>query len=61
MSSLFWLALAVIVAVVAAVTGMQPKGTRPVSRTRMMGMARLALAVLVIIFAYLAYTARAGG
>jgi hypothetical protein len=61
MSSLFWLALALLVTVVAAVTGLQPKGTRPVSRTRLMGMGRLALAVLVIIFAYLAYRARAGG
>jgi hypothetical protein len=61
MSWLFWLAFAVILTAVAAITGMQPKGTRPVAHTRMMGMGRLVLALLVIIFAYAAFRARAGG
>lgn len=61
MSWFFWLALAVILTAVAAVTGMQPKGTRTVSHTRMMGMGRLVLAVLVIILAYAAFRVRAGG
>ena len=61
MSWLFWLVLAVILTAVVAVAGMQPKGTRPVSHTRMMGMGRLVLAVLVIIFAYAAFRARTGG
>jgi len=60
MNWLFWLTLAVIIAGVAAVTGIQPKGTRPVGRTRMMGMARLALAAFAIILAYVAYRARSG-
>ena len=60
MNWLFWLSLAVIVAGVAAVTGIQPKGTRPVGGTRMMGMARLALAAFAIILAYVAYRARSG-
>jgi hypothetical protein len=61
MNWLVWLGLAVIIAGVAAVTGIKPKGTRPVAHTRMMGMARLALLALVIIFAYLAFRARSGG
>jgi hypothetical protein len=61
MTWLTWLALAVVVAAVAAVSGIQPKGGRPVARTHMMGMARLCLLVLVIVFAYLAYRARSGG
>ena len=60
MNWLVWLGLAVIIAVFAAVTGLKPKGTRPVAHTRMMGMGRLALLAIAIIFAYLAYRARAG-
>jgi len=52
--------VAVVIAVVA-VTGIKPKGTRSVSHSRMMGMGRLALLVIVIIFAYLAFRARSGG
>ena len=61
MSWFVWLGLAALFTAVAAITGVQPKGARPVSHTRMMGMARLALLVIVIIFAYLAYHARPGG
>jgi hypothetical protein len=57
---LFWLGLAVVIAAAAAVTGIKPKGTRPVSHSRLMGMGRLALLLLVIIFAYLAFRARSG-
>jgi len=60
MNWLVWLGLAVVVAVFAAVTGVKAKGTRPVAHTRMMGMGRLALLVIVIILAYLAYRARGG-
>ena len=58
---LVWLGLAVLIAAAAAVTGIKPKGTRPVSHSRLMGMGRLALLLLVIIFAYLAFRARSGG
>jgi hypothetical protein len=61
MNWLAWLGLAVIITGVAAITGLKPKGTRHVAHTRLMGAARLALIVLVIIFAYLAFRARAGG
>jgi hypothetical protein len=53
--------LAVLVTAVAAITGFKPKGTRHVAGTRMMGVARLFLLIIVIIFAYLAFRARSGG
>ena len=58
MSWLVWLGLAVVIAAVAAVTGIKPKGTRPVSHSRMMGMGRLALLAIVIILIYVALRAR---
>jgi hypothetical protein len=60
MNWLLLLSLAVIVAAVAAVTGIKPKETRPVAHTRMMGMARFVLVVLAIILAYGAFRARGG-
>lgn len=60
MNWLVWLGLAVVIAAVAAVTGVKPKGTRPVAHTRMMGVARVFLFVIVAILAYLAYRARGG-
>ena len=60
MNWLVWLGLAVVVAAVAAVTGFKPKGTRHVAHTRMMGVGRIALLAIVVIFAYLAYRARGG-
>jgi hypothetical protein len=58
MSWLVWLALAVIVAGVAAVTGLQPKGGRPVARTGLMTVARVVLLIVVLIFVYMAYSSR---
>jgi hypothetical protein len=60
MNWLVWLGLAVLVAAIAAVTGLKPKGTRPVAHTRMMGVGRIALFAIVVIFAYLAFRARSG-
>lgn len=60
MTWLFWLGLAVAITATAAVTGIKPKGTQHLARTRMMGVARLALVILALIFAYLAYRARSG-
>jgi heme/copper-type cytochrome/quinol oxidase subunit 4 len=53
-----WLALAVLITAVAAVTGIKPKGTRHVAHTSMMGVARVVLLFIVAIFLYLAYSAR---
>ena len=61
MSWLVWLGLAVLVGVIAAVTGIKPKGTRHVAGTRMMGIGRIALLILIALFVYLAFRARTGG
>jgi hypothetical protein len=61
MNWLVWLVVAALIAVVAAVTGLQPKGGRPVAHTSLMGVARIILLALVIIFVYFAYRARSGG
>jgi hypothetical protein len=53
--------LVVVIVAIAAVTGFKPKGTRHVASTRMMGVARFVLLLIVIIVAYLAYRARSGG
>ena len=55
-----WLILAALVAAIAAVTGVKPSGTRHVARTNMMGAARIALLIMLAIFAYIAYRARTG-
>jgi hypothetical protein len=55
MTPLFWLGLAATVGALAALTGLKPRGTRPVSNTRLMGLARFVLVVLVLAFLYLAY------
>ena len=61
MTWLGWLALVVLITGVAAVTGIKPKGTRHVARTRLMGGARYALLAIVLIVAFLAYWANSGG
>jgi hypothetical protein len=60
MSWIGWLGLAVFVTMLAALTGLKPKGTRPVAHSRMMGVARAILVILLVIFAIMAYRARAG-
>ena len=60
MTWLGWLVLAVIITAAAALTGLKPKGTRHVAHTRMMGMARLVLVAVILLFAYLVYRARSG-
>lgn len=60
MSWLVFLGIAVVIVAVAAITGIKPKGTRHVAGTRMMGVGRIALFVVVAILLYLAYSARSG-
>jgi hypothetical protein len=54
-----WLGLAVLVAAVAALTGVKAKGTRPVAGTRLMGVARFVLLLLALVFLYMAFRGRA--
>jgi hypothetical protein len=61
MSWFAWLGLVVLLTAVAAITGIKPKGTRHVTHTRLMGVARFVLLAVIILFAYLAYRARSGG
>lgn len=57
MTWIVWLGLAVLVTAIAAVTGIKPKGSRHVARSRMMGMGRVFLIILVVIFAIMAFRA----
>jgi len=57
MTWLTWLALAVVLTAIAALTGAQPKGTRPVAGTHLMGVARVVLLLFVAICAYFAFRA----
>ena len=61
MTWLGWLGVVVLIVAIAAVTGIKPKGTRHVARTKMMGGARIALFVIALIVVYLAYRAYSGG
>ncbi len=60
MTWIAWLGIAVIIVGIAAVTGIKPKGTRHVAHSRMMGMGRVALVIIGVIFAYIAFRARSG-
>ena len=60
MTWLAWLALAVLITAVAAITGIKPKGTRHVARTRLMGVARVILLIVIVIVAYVVFRARGG-
>jgi hypothetical protein len=59
MSWVFWLAVAVVIAAIAAVTGIKPPGTRPVARTSLMAVARIVLIIFVVIVIALFLTRRA--
>jgi len=58
MTWLVWLALAVVLTAIVAITGIQPKGTRQVGRTGLMSAARVVLAIVILIFLYMAYASR---
>ena len=57
MTWLAWLTLAVVLTALAALTGAQPKGTRPVAGTHLMGVARFVLLLFIVICAYFAVRA----
>jgi hypothetical protein len=60
MSWLGWLIVAMLLAAAAAVTGLQPKGARPVARTGLMTVARIVLLVMAALVAYFVYRGRSG-
>lgn len=52
------LGIVVILVAIASVFGLNPKGGRPVARTRLMSVARVFLVVLGAIMVYLAFKSR---
>ena len=58
MTWLTWLLIALLVATFAALTGIKPKGSRPVAHTRLMGVARFVLVVMLLIVTYIAFRTR---
>jgi hypothetical protein len=52
------LVITLLVATFAALTGIKPKGSRPVAHTQLMGVARFVLVVLALIVAYIVFRAR---
>lgn len=58
MSWLTWIGIAVLIAAVAAIFGLKPKGSRPVANTRLMGVGRIALLLIAAILIYLGMTGR---
>ena len=61
MTWLTFLIGAVVVAALAALTGIKPAGTRPVAGTQLMTVARAVLVLVAFVLVYLAITARSGG
>jgi hypothetical protein len=61
MTWLLWLAVAVVIAATAAVTGIKPKGTRPVARTQLLSVARFVLLLIAALLGYVAFRSRTGG
>jgi hypothetical protein len=56
-----WLTVLWIVALAVAIlalTGVEPSGTRPVGRTRLMSAARVVFGLMALVVAYFAYTHR---
>jgi len=60
MNWMVWLALAVVICAVAAVTGIKPRGTRHVAHSHMMNAGRFFLFIIVAIFIFMAYRAHGG-
>ena len=55
---MLWVGLAVLVAAIAALTGLKARGTRPVAGTRLMGVGRFVLLLIALVFLYLAFRGR---
>jgi hypothetical protein len=61
MSWIELLLAAVVLAAVAALTGIKPRGTRPVARTRLMKAARIVLLLVAVGLAALAIASAVAG
>jgi hypothetical protein len=61
MTWIIWLGLAVIIVAVAAVTGIKPRGGRPVASTHLMGAARVVLVLVAVLLAWIAWRSYGGG
>jgi len=57
MTWLTFLIAAVVVAALAALTGIKPAGTRRVAGTQLMTVARVVLVLVALVLAYLAFAA----
>jgi hypothetical protein len=55
MTSFGWVVVVLIVVAIAAITGIKPRGTRPVARTSLMVVARVVLVLLALLVAYWVY------
>jgi len=55
-----WLIAAALVAAIAAITGIKPKGTRHVAHTSLMGVARIVLLIFLAVVVFVALYARMG-
>ncbi len=60
MSWSFWLAAAIVVSCLFALTGLRARGARPVGQTRLMTVARIVLLIAVAVLFYLTLRARSG-
>jgi hypothetical protein len=56
----FWLAAAIVVSCLFALTGLRAAGARPVGRTKLMAVARIVLLISVAVLFYLTLRARSG-
>ena len=61
MSWLFWLTAAVVVTVLFVVFGLRPRGARPAANSRLMGVARVVLLIVIVVLVYLFLKGRAAG
>ena len=60
MSWLVMLGIAVVFVALAVLPGIQPKGARPVERSKMISAARFVLFVAALLLAFFAFRARSG-
>ena len=55
MTAFGWVLVVLLVVVAAALTGIKPRGSKPVAGTSLMGVARVVLVVLALVLAYVVF------